>query len=214
MPSITRRTCWLVAGFVLGATICARDAASPYPDLGGAAAPQVIAATTDNVVLQWDNAALQAIRVTKPGPPIVARALAIVHTAMYDAWAAYDDQAVGTRLGGSLRRPAVERTLASKHEAVSFAAYRALVDLFPTQTPAFNDVMASLGYDPANGSTDVTTPAGVGNVAAVAVIAFRHHDGANQLGDLHPGADSDYTRYLPGNHPDHINDPHPWHPPR
>src|SRR5439155_571599 len=95
----------------------------------------------DNVAIRWDNAALQAIRVAKPGPPIAARALAIVHTAMYDGWAAYDDQAVGTRLGGSLRRPPVERTLANKDEAVSFAAYRALVDLFPTQTPAFNDVM-------------------------------------------------------------------------
>jgi hypothetical protein len=49
---------------------------------------------------------------------------------------------------------------------VSFAAYRALVDLFPTQTAAFTAVMASLGYDPANSSTDITTPAGVGNVAA------------------------------------------------
>src|SRR5438876_2220027 len=192
MPSITRRTGWLVAGVVLGATSCARDAASPYPDLSGAAAPQVIAATTDNVVLQWDNAALQAIRVTKPGPPIVARALAIVHTAMYDAWAAYDDQAVGTRLGGSLRRPPVERTLANKDEAVSFAAYRPLVDLFPIQTPAFNDVMSSLGYDPANGSTDVATPAGVGNVAAAAVIALRLHGGADQRGGLHRGEGSGY----------------------
>ena len=151
MPSIRRRTGWLVAGVVLGATSCARDAVSPY-DRGRAAAPQDVAATTDNVAIQWDNAALQAIRVAKLGPPIVARALAIVHTAMYDAWAAYDDQAVGTRLGGSLRRPGVERTLANKNEAVSFAAYRALVDLFPTQTPSFNDVMVSLGYDPASGS--------------------------------------------------------------
>src|SRR3989449_10890359 len=89
------------------------------------------------------------------------------------------------------------RSLVSKNEAVSFAAYQALVDLFPTQTPAFNDVMRSLGYDPANGSTDVATAAGVGNVAAAAVIAFRHGDGANQLGDLHPGAYSDYTGYVP-----------------
>src|SRR5437762_3614947 len=212
MPSITFRTGWLVAGIVLGATSCARDAVSPYPDRGGAAAPQDVAATTDNVAIQWDNAALQAIRVAKLGPPIVARALAIVHTVMYDAWAAYDDRAVGTRLGGSLRRPGVERTLASKNEAVSFAAYRALVDLFPTQTPSFNDVLASLGYDLANGSTDVATPAGVGNVAATAVIAFRHHDGANQLGDLHPGAYSDYTGYVPVNDPDHINDPNRWQP--
>src|SRR2546426_12815686 len=117
-------------------------------------------------------------------------------------------------LGRIVATPPVERTLANKDEAVSFAAYRALVDLFPTQTPAFNDVMASLGYAPANGSTDVTTPAGVGNVAAAAVIALRHHDGANQLGDLHPGAYSDYTGYVPVNDPDHINDPNRGQPPR
>ena len=114
MPSIKRGTGWLAAGVVLSAASCARDAVSPRPDRGSAVAPQDVAATTDNVTIQWDNAALQAIRVTKPGPPIVARALAIVHTTMYDAWAAYDDQAVGTRLGGSLRRPPVERTLANR----------------------------------------------------------------------------------------------------
>src|SRR5437762_5571541 len=212
MPRIKRATGWLAAGVVISAANCARDAVSPRPDQDSAAAPQDVAGTTDNVTIQWDNAVLQAIRVAKPGPPIAARALAIVHTTMYDAWAAYDDQAVGTRLGGSLRRPPVERTLANKDEAVSFAAYRALVDLFPTQTPAFNEVMASLGYDPANGSTDVATPAGVGNVAAAAVIAFRHHDGSNQLGDLHPGAYSDYTHYQPVNTPDVIRDPNRWQP--
>src|SRR5438132_1560269 len=40
---------------------------------------------------------------------MVARGLAIVQTCVYDAWAAYDDVAIGTRLGGSLRRPAGER---------------------------------------------------------------------------------------------------------
>src|SRR3989449_8080369 len=183
MPSIKRGTGWLAAGVVLSAASCARDAVSPRPDRGSAVAPQDVAATTDNVTIQWDNALLQAIRVTNPGPPIVARALAIVHTAMYDAWAAYDDRAVGTRLGASLRRPSSERTLASKNEAVSFAAYRALVDLFPTQTLAFNDVIASLGYDPGHGSTDGATPAGVGNVAAAAVIAVRHVDGGNHVHD-------------------------------
>src|SRR2546422_7899443 len=96
------------------------------------------------------------------------------------------------------------RSLVSKNEAVRFRANQALVDLFPTQTPAFNDVMRSLGYDPANGSTDIATAAGVGNVAAAAVIAVRHGDGANQLGDLHPGAYSDYTGYMPVDDPDHI----------
>ena len=40
---------------------------------------------TGNVVLQWSNMCLQAIRDTRPGPPMVARAIAIVHTCIYDA---------------------------------------------------------------------------------------------------------------------------------
>ncbi|MET0476798.1 MAG: hypothetical protein ABW222_02460, partial [Actinomycetota bacterium] len=59
----------------------------------------------DNAALRWSEQTLAAIRALKTGPTINARALAIVHTAMYDAWAAYDPVAVGTRLGGSLRRP-------------------------------------------------------------------------------------------------------------
>src|SRR5437867_8695238 len=116
MPRITRGAAWLVAGVVLGGSSCARDAVSPPPDRGGAAARQDVAAATDNVAIQWDNAALQTIRVTKPGPPIAARALAIVHTAMYHAWAAYDDQAVGTRLGEDSAR--LKRAKRSESAAV------------------------------------------------------------------------------------------------
>lgn len=65
---------------------------------------------TPNVVVQWDNAALQAIRDLHPGPPMAARMLAITHTCMFDAWAAYSKNAVGTQLGSSLRRPASERS--------------------------------------------------------------------------------------------------------
>ncbi|GAC1476853.1 MAG: hypothetical protein NVS1B4_18480 [Gemmatimonadaceae bacterium] len=169
------------------------------------------------VVARWNEAALEAVRRVKPGPPMVARAMAVTQTSVYDAWAAYDAHAVGTRLGGTLRRPATERTTAHKREAVSYAAYRTLVDLFPTQWPMFEGLMRDLGYDPANATADITTPAGVGNTAAAAVIAFRHHDGANQLGDLHPGAysdytTSDYTRYLPVNSWDNLIDPNRWQP--
>jgi hypothetical protein len=58
-----------------------------------------------SAVIQWNSATLQAIRDSKLGAPMAARALAIVHTCMYDAWAAYDDHAVGTQLSGGLRRP-------------------------------------------------------------------------------------------------------------
>jgi hypothetical protein len=82
---------------------------------------------------------------------VVARALAIVHTCMYDAWAAYDDRAVGTQLGNALRRPMSERTLANKEQAISYAAYRALVDVLPVDIDSVcTPLMKQLGYDPSD----------------------------------------------------------------
>src|SRR5262245_11713071 len=137
----------------------------------------------DTVVLQWNDALLQTVR-TVPFL-ITARALAILHTSMYDAWAAYDPIAIGTRFGSDLRRPVSEHTDAHKAQAISFAAYRALADLFPTQkTALFDPLMERLGYDPSDTTMDTSTPTGIGNVTAEAVLAFRHTDGSNQLGDL------------------------------
>src|SRR5262245_58419417 len=117
----------------------------------------------DSVVVRWNQAALQGVRDSKLGPPMVSRALAIVHTAIFDAWATYDGAAVGTRLGGALRRPARERSLANKTAAISFAAYRAAVDLFPgDRASVFDPLMTGLGYDPGDHSTDISTPAGIG----------------------------------------------------
>ena len=166
----------------------------------------------ESVVVRWDEAALAAVRRTRLGPPMVARALAVSHTAMYDAWAAYDAQAVGTRLGASLRRPSSERSEANKERAVSYAAYRALVDLFPSEQESFDNLMSELGFDRLDVSTDASTATGVGNLTAAAVLSFRHHDGANQLGDLAPGAYSDYTGYQPVNDPNTIRDPNRWQP--
>ena len=172
------------------------------------------AASADTIVTDWDAVALQAIRDTRPGPPMVARALAITHTAIFDAWAAYDAKAVGTRLGSSLRRPANERTDFNKKTAISYAAYRALADLFPTQIAKFDAKMYALGFDPTNQSTDTSTAAGIGNVAASALLEYRHHDGSNQLGDLSAShiPYSDYTGYAPVNTPDAIIDPSHWQP--
>jgi hypothetical protein len=131
---------------------------------------------------------------------------------MYDAWAAYDKKAKGTRFGNNLRRPNGERTVANKEKAVSYAAHECLSDLFPTEVASFDTLMNTLGYNPADSGTDLSTPVGVGNVAAKAVLDFRHHDGSNQLGDLHTGAYSDYTDYAPVNTPTAINDPNHWQP--
>ena len=166
----------------------------------------------DNAVLLWNEALLQAVRDTKPGPTIVSRALAVVHTAMYDAWSAYDPVAVPTRPHGAWHRPPAESTDANKAKTVSFAGYRALVDLFPTEVSSFDSLMAQLGYDATDVSADLATPSGIGNVAAASVLEERHGDGSNQLGDLHPGAYSDTTGYVAVNTPTTIVDPNRWQP--
>jgi hypothetical protein len=161
----------------------------------------------DNAVLRWSEQTLAAIRALKTGPTVNARALAIVHTAMYDAWAAYDATAVGTRLGGSLRRPAAERTDAYKSQAVSHAAYRALLNLFPARAADFRTLLSNMGYDPDDATTDPASPTGVGNQAAAAVLAFRATDGSNQANGY-----ADTIGYVPVNTPDQVNDPFRWQP--
>jgi hypothetical protein len=175
--------------------------------------------TNSNVLIRWDSSTLQGIRDAKLGAPVVARALAVVHTCMYDAWAAYDERAVGTQLSGALRRPASERTLDNKERAVSYAAFRALIDVLPVDTNSvYIPLMKQMGYDPSDDSTDIETPTGIGNVACAAVLEFRHHDKSNQLGDLAQGPYSDWTGYAPVNTPTtvpvrtNLADPDRWQP--
>ena len=137
--------------------------------------PRPAEAASDNLVLQWDEIALQAIRDTRPPPPAAARALAVVHTAIYDAWAAYDALAVDTRqrlrVTPAPRQPVAERTLANKEKAISFAAYASLLDLFPTQREAFDRQMTTLGY--ATDGSDTSTAAMVGATATQEVLDYR-----------------------------------------
>ncbi|NEO56107.1 MAG: vanadium-dependent haloperoxidase [Okeania sp. SIO3B5] len=158
--------------------------------------------SSPSISVLWDRAVQQAVINTSPGPTIASRAYAIVHTAIYDAWSAYDPLAVGTQLEDDLQRPLSENTDANKTEAMSFAAYRVLSELFPTETELFNELMAELGYDPSNTTTDTTTPAGIGNVSAEALLTFRRNDGSNQLGN-DPNGDgtpySDISDYEPTN---------------
>lgn len=167
---------------------------------------------SENASVYWNNVILEAIRMARPGPPVVARALAMVHTAQYEAWSQYDESAVGTLLGSRFRQPVKARTLANKSVAMSYAAYRVLVDLFPDLRYLFDAAMDENKLDPDISTTNPSIPSGMGNLAAAVVLYYRHHDGSNQLGDLHPGAYSDYTNYVPTNTPTRVVDLNLWQP--
>jgi hypothetical protein len=199
----------VMASFAGGGVVRAQTAGPPDPDfppplytINGLAPSK-----GDNVALRWDEELLQSIRANPggTGPTVTARALGVVHTSMFDAWAAYDTRAVGTRYGNKLRRPPQEHTPENKNKAVSFAAYATLVDLFPARADDFALQMKELGYS-VDGS-DTSTPAKIGTTAAQAVIAFRHKDGSNQLGGY-----ADTTGYQPVNTPDRVVDRWRWQP--
>ncbi|MEM9245809.1 MAG: DUF6851 domain-containing protein, partial [Cyanobacteria bacterium P01_F01_bin.153] len=142
----------------------------------------------------WDRAIQQGVINTAAGPTIASRSYALLHTAMYDAWAAYDADAVATQLWDNLQQPAISNTDANKTEAMSYAAYRVATELFPGDRAFFASVLTALGFDPSNATVDPTTPAGVGNLSAEALMQVRRNDGSNQLGGY-----DDTTGYVPTN---------------
>ena len=147
-----------------------------------------------SAVVEWNTLLLQAISELKPGPSMVSRAIGMVHTAIYDAWSAYTPRAQGTQLGGTLRRPDEEHTQGNKEIAIAYAAYRVLIDLYPTRANLFDARMANLGLDINNNSLDATTPPGTGNLAAQALLTYRHSDNSNQLNNY-----ADTSGYVPAN---------------
>ena len=182
------------------------------------------AQTQPTAVVAWNNAALQEVRLSKLGPPLVARALAVAHTCMYDAWAAYDWRALPL-VTTTARRPSAEFNDANKAKALSHAAYRCLLNLYPEGAARLSAVMVARGYDPNDMSGNLATPQGVGNAAAVAVIASRRYDGANQYADLAPVPYADYSAFVASNAPMpfclpttvgpcplNISDPYHWQP--
>ena len=170
-----------------------------------------------NVAYIWGGVALEATandtENNKPRPTVNSRMLALPMVAQFDAWSRYDSLAAPVFLKAE-RRPVAEHTEANKEEAISYAMARALTSVYPADSQLFADQLTALGYDPGYTDLDPTTPAGLGNLAAHAVIEARHHDGSNMFGD-HPDADTlygDYTHYVPVNQATRMNDIDRWQP--
>ncbi|MBD0833414.1 vanadium-dependent haloperoxidase [Aestuariibaculum sediminum] len=173
----------------------------------------------DNIAYKWGHMAIQAqawdTERFKPRPTVTSRYLGLISVAMFDAWSRYDETATPVYTTNVDRRPSEEHTLKNKEIAVSYAAYRALLEYYYSDAKEYAGLMKELGLDPNDMSMDPTTPIGVGNLAAKAVIEARKNDGANQYGE-EEGSNGkpyfDYTGYKPVNDPDNNVDINRWQP--
>ena len=58
--------------------------------------------------------------------------------------------------------------------SISYAAFRALVDVLPVDTNCvYIPLMKQLGYDPNDNSTDIETPTGIGNIWTLVFLLTR-----------------------------------------
>jgi PAP2 superfamily len=190
----------------------------------------------DTIINKWNDTILLSLEIgtntpaLQLGPPAVARLVAMVYSAAFQAWAPYSDTATPLLPGGPARRPAVQRTIANKNVAISYAIYRAALDLFddPRIHALLNAQMGELNLPIDDTGTAGNTPTAIGNNAAQMVLVARANDNSNQAGTM-PGtaADdfsvpyADYTGYAPVNppalafgdtHRRHVVDPSRWQP--
>tara|TARA_R110002020_G_scaffold387546_1_gene598305 strand:+ start:109137 stop:110636 length:1500 start_codon:yes stop_codon:yes gene_type:complete len=173
----------------------------------------------DNIAYKWGAMALTATandtEKFKPRPTVTSRYLGLIFTAVFDAWSRYDEKAIPVYLENVERRPQAENTITNKEIAISYAAYGAMKEYYYRDSDLFTEFMIKMGLDPENKSTDPSTPAGIGNLAAHAVIEARKHDGSNQYGDEKNSNGKpyfNYTGYKPTNSPDENVDPDRWQP--
>jgi hypothetical protein len=127
-----------------------------------------------DVVTDWNNAALDAIRAGNTNPPIASRSLAILHASIYDAV-----NGIARTHEPYLVQSAVSAS-ASRDAAASAAAHAALVNLFPARTPIFDALHAAILAGIPNGPQKT---AGIvwGESVANQILAARANDGSNAV---------------------------------
>ena len=92
-----------------------------------------------DAVIDWNNVTLGAIRVDRTDPPRASRALASVHTAIFDAV----NGATGGVYTPYLVAPIRFTSPISPETAAAAAAHKVLIHLFPAQKATFNSALAS-----------------------------------------------------------------------
>ena len=159
---------------------------------------------TPTVSVEWDRVVQLCVIDTSPGPTVASRAYAMMHTAMYDAWAATDRVADGVHFGGRVRL-GEEAT----DDAMAVAARTVLAELFPEQAAIFDAQLEARGLSPDAGGR----AAELGRAAGRAVLDARRDDGSNQANGYAPVNENGDPLYTPVNEsPEAIEDIARWTP--
>jgi hypothetical protein len=123
-----------------------------------------------DVVLVWNEAALQAIRDEQTPPPLAARNLAMVHVAVHDAVNSVRRTHEAFRFEARLCGPTSPET------AAAVAAHRVLLDLYPNQAECLNATLRCSMRDLDPGERTANGVA-LGHAVAEKVLAWRAADG-------------------------------------
>ena len=138
-----------------------------------------------DMVMQWNDILLDAVRTASTPPPAAARIMAIVHAAVYDSVNAL------TRTHEVYLVDALAHPRASKEAAVAAAAHRTLSALYPAQVATLDaKLAAALATIP--DSKAENDGVALGRSVADQILARRQGDGFNvvlppYLGSTDPG---------------------------
>lgn len=150
-----------------------------------------------NVVLDWNAALLNAVRAESTAPPRAARAMAMAHTAAFDAVNAIDGThehyaySTGSVASGTVREA-----------AAAGAMHRVLSALFPTQQSMFDATLAST-LSGLPGGAGVTNGLALGHASGDAMLALRGSDGSGATPPAYTGGNGvgQWRPTPPGNAP-------------
>lgn len=132
-------------------------------------------------VAQWNEFFLSCVVRANLAPTVTARTMQILHTAIYDAWAAFDPVALGlhSRIDAPATLTTAQNFTSAVEEAIGYAAFTAAKALFPTQTEQLRAFMSGMGYNPDAAASDPATASAIGKSAAQAVLTYRASDFSN-----------------------------------
>jgi hypothetical protein len=138
-------------------------------------------------VLDWNAVVRRAITVAATPGALQPRLAAIVHVSMFDALNGIERRFTPIHVDAEAPRGASPRA------AVVYAAYTALVGVFPAQSAAFADdleaSLASIAADPATeNSESIALGRAWGEQVANEILAWRATDGLNPPGPPYLGS--------------------------